>query len=222
VFTLQRIIDSGERNARIQYSKADQLTEDRWVKAFEVRRATQLVHNHRLRTGRRRGRRHRRRAPPARPRLRRPRGLNALQLAPGMQDRGRRSRRQARPNNDRPAPQGGTGPFVADFARDRRCACTRRPALRVRAARHSSSRFTTQCRARRQTDRSRIGWCSAKEKPKTEVMIAACRTATFHAAGRPADVRVDAEMTLNRDHDHLELLPHTHVRVGGGVSGDLS
>jgi hypothetical protein len=219
VFTLQEdypIPASGTLEYKY-FEVPTNFTEDRWVKAFEVRPGDRSVVHHIIVFGR----------PPARPETpstsaastttapAAPRPQPPFSFAPGMQEPRDEAVQAAKraPNNDRPAPQGGTGPFVADFAPGQAVRVyADDTALRVRAGTTLVFQIHYTVSGKAATDRSRIGMVFAKEKPKTEVMIAALQNGNFTLPAGQADVRVDAEMTLNRDMTIWSLLPHTHVR----------
>jgi len=201
-------------------------TEDKWVKAFEVRPGDRSVVHHIIVFGR----------PPARPAppattttpaetttaastttttAAAPRPQPPFTFAPGMQEPRDEAVQAAKraPNNDRPAPRGGTGPFVADFAPGQAVRVyAEDTAIRVPAGTTFVFQIHYTVSGKAATDRSRIGMVFAKEKPKTEVMIAALQNGNFTLPAGQADVKVDAEMTLNRDMTIWSLLPHTHVR----------
>jgi hypothetical protein len=195
-------------------------TEDKWVKAFEVRPGDRSVVHHIIVFGR----------PPARPAAPEsaqtttstgttttpaPRPQPPFTFAPGMQEPRDEAVQAAKraPNNDRPAPRGGTGPFVADFAPGQAVRIyAEDSALRVPAGTTLVFQIHYTASGKATTDRSKIGMVFAKEKPKTEVMIAALQNANFTLPAGQNDARVDAEMTLNRDTTLWSLLPHTHVR----------
>jgi hypothetical protein len=199
-------------------------TEDRWVKAFEVRPGDRAVVHHIIVFGR----------PPARPAppaaatttastetsaatttTAPPRPQGPFTFAPGMQEPRDEAVQAAKraPNNDRPAPRGGTGPFVADFAPGQAVRVyAEDTALKVAAGTTLVFQIHYTVSGKATTDRSKVGMIFAKEKPKTEVMIAALQNANFTLPAGQPDVKVDAEMTLNRDTTIWSLLPHTHVR----------
>jgi hypothetical protein len=62
------------------------------------------------------------------------------------------------------------------------------------------------------TDRTSIGVKFASEPPKTELVVVPLQNANFVLKANTADTRVDAEMTLNTDVTLWSALPHTHVR----------
>jgi hypothetical protein len=199
-------------------------TEDKWVKAFEVRPGDRSVVHHIIVFGR----------PPARPAPPAaatassetttaagttpppaPRPQPPFSFAPGMQEPRDEAVQAAKraPNNDRPAPRAGTGPFVADFAPGQAVRVyAEDTALKVPAGTTLVFQIHYTSSGKATTDRSKVGLVFAKEKPKTEVMIAALQNANFTLPAGQADVKVEAEMTLNRDTTIWSLLPHTHVR----------
>ena len=62
------------------------------------------------------------------------------------------------------------------------------------------------------TDRTSIGVKFASEPPKTELVVVPLQNANFVLKAGTADTRVDAEMTMNTDVTLWSALPHTHVR----------
>jgi hypothetical protein len=62
------------------------------------------------------------------------------------------------------------------------------------------------------TDRTSIGLKYATEPPKTELVVVPLQNANFVLKAGTADTRVDAEMTVNTDVTLWGALPHTHVR----------
>jgi hypothetical protein len=191
-------------------------TEDKWVKAFEVRPGDRAVVHHIIVFGR----------PPARPAPPAPaadaaaappapRPMPPFTFAPGMQEPRDEAVQAAKraPNNDRPSPRAGNGPFVADFAPGQ-AVRVYAPDTAIKVAAGTTLVFQVHYTAagKATTDRSKIGMVFAKEKPKTEVMIAALQNGNFTLPAGQPDARVDAEMTLNRDMTIWSMLPHTHVR----------
>jgi len=61
-------------------------------------------------------------------------------------------------------------------------------------------------------DRTSIGLKFASEAPKTEIVVVPLATQNFVLKAGTADTRVDAEMTLNTDVTLWSAIPHTHVR----------
>ena len=196
-------------------------TEDRWVKAFEVRPGDRSVVHHIIVFGR----------PPQRPEPpapapdttagagaaapAAPRPQPPFTFAAGMQEPRDEAVQAAKraPNNDRPAPRAGTGPFVADFAPGQAVRVyAEDTAIKVPAGTTLVFQIHYTASGKATTDRSKLGLVFAKEKPKTEVMIAALQNANFTLPAGQPDAKVEAEMTLNRDTTIWSLLPHTHVR----------
>jgi hypothetical protein len=62
------------------------------------------------------------------------------------------------------------------------------------------------------TDRTSIGLKFASEPPKTELVVVPLQNANFVLKAGAADTRVDAEVTVNTDVTLWSVLPHTHVR----------
>jgi hypothetical protein len=62
------------------------------------------------------------------------------------------------------------------------------------------------------TDRTKIGLIFAKTPPQTPLVGAVLANGGLHIAAGDPNARVDAEMTINRDMWLWSLLPHTHVR----------
>jgi len=70
--------------------------------------------------------------------------------------------------------------------------------------------YTTNGKA--SSDRTSVGVKYAKETPKTELVVVPLQTANFVLKAGTPDTRVDAEMTLNTDVTLWSAIPHTHVR----------
>jgi hypothetical protein len=70
--------------------------------------------------------------------------------------------------------------------------------------------YTTNGKAT--TDRSSIGLKFASEPPKTEIVVVPLATQNFVLKAGTADTKVDAEMTVNTDVTLWSAIPHTHVR----------
>ena len=218
VFTMQEdypIPASGQIEYKY-FEVPTNFTEDKWVKAFEVRPGDRTVVHHIIVFGR----------PPARPAppaaatdtpaaAAAPRPQPPFSFAQGMQEPRDEAVQAAKraPNNDRPSPRGGNGPFVADFAPGQSVRVYA-PDTAIKVAAGTTLVFQVHYTSsgKATTDRSRIGMVFAKEKPKTEVMIAALQNGNFTLAAGQPDAKVDAEMTLNRDMTIWSMLPHTHVR----------
>jgi cytochrome c5 len=200
-------------------------TEDKWVQAFEVRPGDRSVVHHVIVFAR----------SPARPGADKPAAGNAtgsdtnaqgpnpqaprrqspFTFAPGMEESKDEAVEAAKraPNNDRPAPRGGPGAFVAAFAPGQ---AVRRydegTAIKIPAGATLVFQMHYTASGKAATDRSQVGFVFAKHPPRQEVFIAALQNANFTLPAGAPDVRVDAEMTLNRDVTIWSMLPHTHVR----------
>jgi hypothetical protein len=62
------------------------------------------------------------------------------------------------------------------------------------------------------TDRTRIAVKYAKQPPATQLRWASLQNGSLHIPAGAADHRVDAEMTIGQDVTLWSMLPHTHVR----------
>lgn len=182
-------------------------TEDKYVTAYEVRPGDRSVVHHAIVFVR----------PPARPasaeaaRRREP----AFTFAPGMEaprDDAARAAKRA-PNNDRPAPAGRTGSYLATYALGQAVRILAEgTAIRIPAGATLVFQMHYTAGNKPTTDRSRIGLVFAREKPRQEVIVATLVNGNFTIPAGVANVAVDAEMTLNRDATIWSMLPHTHVR----------
>jgi len=191
------------------------LTEDKWIQAYQVRPGTPAVVHHVIvyaRTPR----------APEQPEAGEParrrsgeRGEAPFTFAPGMdlpEEVRVRQARQTTPN-DRPAPEGGMDLFIGGFAPGQGVRVFQEGTA-VRLPAKSSLIFQMHYTANGEvaTDRSKIGLVFAKEPPTHELIVAALINANFTLPAGSSDTRVDAEMTINRDLTLWSLLPHTHVR----------
>jgi hypothetical protein len=70
--------------------------------------------------------------------------------------------------------------------------------------------YTTNGKAT--SDRTSVGVKYATEAPKTELVVVPLQTANFVLKAGAPDTRVDAEMTVNTDVTLWSAIPHTHVR----------
>jgi hypothetical protein len=198
-------------------------TEDKFVKAFEVRPGDRSVVHHIIVFAR----------PPARPApptppadttasttttapaTPAPRPQPPFTFAPGMQEPRDEAASAAKraPANDRPSPRGGGGAFIADFAPGQAVRVFGDgQAIRVPAGAILTFQIHYTVAGKATTDRSRIGMVFAKEKPRQELIIAALQNGNFTLPAGQPDAKVDAEMTINRDMTVYSMLPHTHVR----------
>jgi hypothetical protein len=192
-------------------------TEDKWVQAFEVKPGTPSVVHHVIIYSR----------PPRRPapegaqaqqqqqQQAGPRRQGPISFAPGMEepdDVKANAAHQSTPN-DRPAPKGGAGAFVAGFAPGQSVRVFQEgSALKVPAGSTLIFQMHYTASGKPATDRSKIAFVFAKEKPKYEAITAALMNQNFTLPAGSASTRVDAEMTINNPMTLWSLLPHTHVR----------
>jgi hypothetical protein len=187
-------------------------TEDKWIQAFEVRPGTpSLVHHVIVFTKAPQ----RPRSAEPQPEARGPRPAPPFRFGPDM-DEPRDEKVEAAkraPNNDRPAPEGGMGSFVGGFAPGQSIRVFQ-PGTAVRLPAGSTLIFQMHYTATgtAATDRSSVGIIFAKEPPKQEVIVAALVNGNFTIPAGASNVRVDAEMTMERDLTVWSLMPHTHVR----------
>ena len=187
-------------------------TEDKYVTAYEVRPGDRSVVHHVIVFAR----------PPARPASARPASAGAARrrepaftFAPGMEEPRDEAVRAARraPNNDRPAPVGPRGAYLASYAPGQAVRIlTEGTAVRIPAGATLVFQMHYTAGNKPTTDRSRIGLVFAREKPRQEVRVVALLNGNFTLPAGAASVAVDAEMTLNRDATIWSMLPHTHVR----------
>lgn len=182
-------------------------TEDKYLTAYEIRPGDRSVVHHVIVFAR----------PPARPASSAPapRRQPAFTFAPGMEvprDEAVQAAKRA-PNNDRPAPRGGPGSYVASFAPGQAVrVLAEGTAIRIRAGATLIFQMHYTATGRPTTDRSRIGLVFAQEAPRREVTVATLQNGNFTIPAGAGSVTVDAEMTLNFDTTIWSMLPHTHVR----------
>ena len=187
------------------------LTEDKWIQAFEVKPGNPAVVHHVIVYAR----------PPQRPQSgeakgnARRQGQSPFTFGPNMEEPESvkaNAARQSTPN-DRPAPASGMGLFVGGFAPGQNLRVFKEgTAMRLPAG--STLIFQMHYTANGQggTDRSKIGFVFAKSAPKQETITAALVNANFTLPAGAPRTQVDAEVTLNVDTTLWSLLPHTHVR----------
>jgi mono/diheme cytochrome c family protein len=197
------------------------LTEDKWIQAFEVKPGDPSVVHHVIVYAR----------PPQRPRPAAP--VNAappaapangaapqrrqapFTFAPNMEEPDEVKAGAAREaaGNDRPAPDGGTGMFVGGYTPGQSVRVFQPgSALRLPAGSTIVFQMHYTANGKDAHDRSKIGFVFAKEPPKQEAIIGALVNQNFTLPAGVASTKVDAEMTLNQDMILWSLLPHTHVR----------
>jgi hypothetical protein len=193
------------------------LTEDKWIQAFELRPDARAVVHHIIVYAR-----PPRRVPqPGAPQAAPPAAAGAVRrvppfaMAPGMNlppDHRTTMAKQTVPN-DRPVPREGLGIFVGGFAPGQGVRVFHEgTAMRLPAGSTLIFQIHYTAGGKPVTDRSRIGFVFAKERPRQEVMTLPLVNQNFTLpAGAPA-AQVDAQMTFNQDATIWSILPHTHVR----------
>lgn len=198
------------------------LTEDKWVQAFEVRPGNRAVVHHVIVYTKLP-----RPAQPTQPRENRPapaqgaaRPTPLFTFAEGMEiPAGQTGGRELPPDqrkpvgpNDRPAPRplnASVGAYVPGTSNR-----TYQPGTAIRLAAGSSLVFQMHYTptGTATTDRTSIGLIFANEPPKTELRGTVLANGALHIPAGDPNARVDAEMTINRDVTLWSILPHTHVR----------
>jgi hypothetical protein len=187
-------------------------TEDRWIQAYEVKPGTPAVVHHVIVYAKLP-----RRERPAgvQQQAPRPRPEGPFTFAPNMDEPDDVKAAAARQvgGNDRPAPESGLGAVVGGFTPGQNMRVfPEGSAMRLPAGSTLIFQMHYTANGTPATDRTRIGFVFAKEKPRNETYIAALLNQNFVIPAGAADTRVDAEMTVNRPMTLWSLLPHTHVR----------
>jgi hypothetical protein len=192
------------------------LTEDKWVQAFEVKAGDPKAVHHVIVYARPP-------APPAPPA--RPTSANGQRPAPlfafadGMDVPAGQTggpplpaeKRKPVGPNDRPAVR--LGPAIGGFAPGQFIRVYQEgTAMKVPAGTTLvfQMHYTTYGKAT--TDRTRIGVKYAKQTPATQLRWANLANGSLHIPAGASDFRVDADMTINQDITMWSMLPHTHVR----------
>jgi hypothetical protein len=187
-------------------------TEDKWIQGYEVKPGTPGVVHHVIVFARP----PRRAAPqPAADAAPRPQRQPPFKFAPNMDEPEAANVEAARrlPNNDRPMPEDGLGPFVGAFAPGQGVRMFQQgTAVKLAAGATLVFQMHYTANGKPSTDQSKIAFVFAKNPPKQELIIAALQNGNFTIPAGAPDVKVDAEMTLQRDLTFWSLLPHTHVR----------
>ncbi len=192
-------------------------TEDKWIQAFEVKPGTPSVVHHVIVFARPTQRPQAAPAPAPAAQAARPgrRPAAPFTFAAGMDEPHNEKVEVAKraPNNDRPAPEGGTGAFIGGFAPGSAIRVFE-PGTAVRLPAGSTIVFQMHYTStgKAATDRSQIGFRFANEAPKQEVIVAALVNGNFTLPANTPNTRVDAEMTIETDLTLWSLMPHTHVR----------
>jgi len=188
------------------------LTEDRWLQAFEVRPGARVAVHHVIvfvRPGDA--------GPPAAP----PVGAAPAGARPAPPFTfGQAMRRpddapkadRAPIENDR-APKRNPGAWLAGYAPGHSLRVYE-PGTAIKIPKGAiltvQMHYTTNGTAT--TDRTSIGVKFASEPPRTELVVVPLQTANFVLKAGVPDTRVDAEVTVNTDVTLWSALPHTHVR----------
>ena len=195
------------------------LTEDKWVQAFEVKAGDPKVLHHVIVYAR----------PPA-PATPPPPPANAnpgagarpapvFEFAEGMdipagQTGGRPlppEQRKPLGPNDRPPVR--MGPAVAGFAPGQFIRVYQEgTAMKLPAGTTLVFQMHYTPAGRETTDRTRIAVKYAKQTPQTQLRWANLANGSLHIPAGASDHRVDAEMTIGQDVTMWSMLPHTHVR----------
>jgi hypothetical protein len=188
------------------------LTEDRWLQAFEVRPGARAYVHHVIAYVRP-GDAGPSEARPAAPPAGTPRPTPPFTFAEGM----RRPADAPKPDrapveNDRAAKR-NPGAWLAGYAPGYSLRVYA-PGTAIKIPKGAiitvQMHYTTN--GKPTTDRTSIGVKFATEPPKTEVVVVPLQQANFVLKAGTSDTRVDAEMTLNTDVTLWSALPHTHVR----------
>jgi hypothetical protein len=197
------------------------LTEDRWIQAFEVKAGNPAVLHHVIVYARPP-------APAAPPPQPPPGGGQAARPTPlfafaeGMEiPAGQTGGRPLPPEqrkplgpNDRPAPR--LGPSVGGFAPGQFVRVYQEgTAMKLPAGSTLIFQVHYTAIGKVTTDRTRLGVRFAKTVPRTELRWASLANGSLHIPAGDPNHRVDADMTIGRDITLWSMLPHTHVRGKG-------
>ena len=194
------------------------LTEDKWIQAFEFKPEARAVVHHIIVYARP----PRRPAPAAAaaptaapPAAGAPRPTPPFTMAPGMNtppEHRTTMAKQATPN-DRPVPKEGMGPFVAGFAPGQAIRVYQEgTAMKLQAGSTLIFQVHYTAGGKPVTDRSKIGFVWAKSAPRQELITVPLINGNFTLKAGSPSTQVDAQMTFNQDTTLWSILPHTHVR----------
>ena len=190
------------------------LTEDKWIQAFELRPEARAVVHHII-VYARPPRRQAPATPPPAAAPGTPRPTPPFTMAPGMNtppEHRTTMAKQAIPN-DRPMPKEGLGIFVGGFAPGQSIRVFQEgTAMRLPAGSTLIFQVHYTAGGKPVTDKSKIGFVWAKTAPKQEVMTMPLVNGNFTLPAGSPNTQVDAEMTFNQDTILWSVLPHTHVR----------
>lgn len=196
------------------------LTEDRWVQAFEVKAGDPKVLHHVIVYAR----------PPANPAPAQPaaappaaasgqRPAPLFEFASGMDvPAGQTGGRPLPPEQRKPAfaNQRGpvrVGPAVGGFAPGQFMRVYQEgTAMKLPAGTTLIFQMHYTPYGKASTDRTRIAVKYAKTPPATQLRWASLANGALHIPAGAADQRIDADMTIGQDITLWSMLPHTHVR----------
>jgi hypothetical protein len=193
------------------------LTEDRWIQAYEVQPGSAPSVHHVIvyaRAPRRTP------TPAAAPQTGAPTApatppQRPFVFAPGMglPPEVRTAMAKQETPNDRPVPAAGLGPFVGGFTPGEGVRVfTPGTAMRLPAGATLIFQMHYTATGTPTTDRTRIGFVFAKEPPKQEVMTVSLVNQNFTLPAGAPNTKIDAQMTFNQGATIWSILPHTHVR----------
>jgi hypothetical protein len=190
------------------------LTEDKWIQAFEFKPDARAVVHHII-VYARPPRRPAPAAPAAAPAPGTPRPQPPFTMAPGMNtppEHRTTMAKQATPN-DRPVPKEGMGAFVGGFAPGQAIRVYQEgTAMKLPAGSTLIFQVHYTAGGKPVTDRSKIAFVWAKSAPKQELVTVPLINGNFTLPAGSPNTQVDAQMTFNTDTTIWSILPHTHVR----------
>ena len=194
------------------------LTEDKWIQAFEFKPEARAVVHHIIVYARppRRPAPAAAAAPPAAPPAAgAPRPTPPFTMASDMNtppEHRTGMAKQATPN-DRPVPKDGMGAFVGGFAPGQAIRVYQEgTAMRLPAGSTLIFQVHYTAGGKPVTDRSKIGFVWAKSAPRQELVTVPLINGNFTLPAGAPNTEVDAQMTFNTDTTIWSILPHTHVR----------
>jgi mono/diheme cytochrome c family protein len=194
------------------------LTEDKWIQAFEFKPDARAVVHHIIVYARppRRPAPAAAAAPPtAPPAAGAPRPAPPFTMAPGMNtppEHRTTMAKQATPN-DRPVPKEGMGAFVGGFAPGQAIRVYQEgTAMKLPAGSTLIFQVHYTAGGKPVTDQSKIGFVWAKSAPRQELVTVPLINGNFTLPAGTPNTQVDAQMTFNVDTTIWSILPHTHVR----------
>jgi hypothetical protein len=193
------------------------LTEDKWIQAFELRPEARAVVHHIIVYARppRRPAPAPAAPPAAAPAPGAPRPQPPFTMASGMNtppEHRTLMAKQATPN-DRPVPKDGMGAFVGGFAPGQAIRVFHEgTAMKLPAGSTLIFQVHYTAGGKAVNDRSKIGFVWAKSAPRQEVLTVPLVNGNFTLPAGSPNTQVDAQMTFNTDTTIWSILPHTHVR----------